>query len=133
MSSNPNIQPLLDICVLYVEDEEIIQTAVHEFLSFRVRKIILARNGKEGLDAFMKETPDLVITDIKMPLMNGIVMSEEIRSLAPKIPIIITTAYNETEFLLSAREIGINDFLIKPLNLNKFSELLEKYAREKGV
>ena len=129
MDPEINKSNLLNVSVLYVEDEEMIQMAVKEFLNFRVKKIFLAKNGKEGLDVYHKEKPDIIITDIKMPLMNGIVMSEEIRSQNKYIPIIITTAYNETEFLMSANQIGINDFLIKPLNLGKLNELLIKYPQ----
>lgn len=120
---------LLDLLVLYVEDEDMIRQAVNEYLGFRVRETITAANGKEGLERFRDKKPDLVITDIKMPYLNGIEMSEEIRSSDAGIPIIITTAYNETEFLISANQIGINDFLIKPLNLAKLDELLLKYEK----
>ncbi len=120
----------LDVNVLYVEDEEDIRTAVMEALQRRVKVLYTAENGQEGLDMFKDNDIDIVITDIKMPIMNGLEMSEKIREIRNDVPIIVTTAYEESDFFHKSIEIGINGYVVKPVNMKKLHELLIDTARK---
>lgn len=119
----------LDISVLYVEDETDIREAVAETLSRRVKTLHVAINGKDGLDKFILNKPDLVITDIKMPIMDGLEMSKDIKSINKSVPIIVTTAHEEKDFFLRSIEIGIQFYLVKPIDRLKLKEALEAVAK----
>lgn len=81
-----------------------------------------ASNGKEALDMFEKTNPDILLLDIKMPLMDGITLSEIIKSKHPKKRIIILTAYEEYDLIRKALIVGVNDYVLKPI---KDEELLK--------
>jgi diguanylate cyclase (GGDEF)-like protein/PAS domain S-box-containing protein len=118
-----------DLRVLYVEDEEEIRTQLGQFLSRRVGQLLIAENGREGLAMFQDHRPDIVISDILMPEMNGLDMTEAIRHIDQHVPIIITTAFNETSHLMRAIELGIDAFVIKPIKINQLLTQLLKCAK----
>ncbi len=120
---------LRTLSVLYVEDEDEIREELAVFLRRRVARVLLAENGQAGLDAFTQYQPDLVITDIRMPVMNGLDMAERIRAVSPTIPIIITTAFEETSYFQKAIDLGVEKYVTKPLNLDILSAALRECAR----
>jgi len=120
---------LRSLSVLYVEDEDEIREELAVFLRRRVATVHLAANGQAGLDAFTQYQPDLVITDIRMPVMNGFEMAERIRAMSPTIPIIITTAFEETSYFQKAIDLGVDKYVTKPLNLDILAAALRKCAR----
>ncbi len=122
MSSNP----LKEITLLYVEDESIIRNEFVEILEDEVSKLYIAANGEEGLKLFKEHKIDLVITDIRMPVMDGLEMSRAILDINPNTPIIISSAFNETEYLMEAIQLGIHYYLLKPINLKEVFSTLEK-------
>lgn len=106
---------LSNITILYVEDEEMISEEVSFYFKKYVKDFFVANNGEEGLKLFKEVKPDIIITDIQMPKMNGLEMISQIGPTS--IPIIITTAYSDTEYFLKAIELKISKFVIKPINL----------------
>lgn len=117
---------LADIRVLYVEDEDDVRQELCDYLKLQVKEVIQAKNGQEGLELFQSQKPDLIITDIKMPVMNGLDMIEKIRTLNSKIEVIITTAYNDKGFIVRATDLGVYKFLVKPLILTKLRAMMEE-------
>ncbi|MBF0465783.1 MAG: response regulator [Nitrospirae bacterium] len=113
-----------ELCVLYVEDEAAVRLNVGESLMRLCRNLYLASNGKEGLDIYVAYRPDIVITDIRMPKMNGLAMAREIKKHNPKTQIIITTAFSDTDMLIESIELGVNQYVIKPINAEKLLEKL---------
>jgi len=103
--------------VLYVEDEEAVRSTVSGILDMLFGNVIIAENGEEGLSLFKKNNPDIVITDIRMPLMDGLEMSKQIRTISTNTPIIITTAFNDETYFLKSIDIGIDKYLIKPITV----------------
>lgn len=121
-------QSLILMRVLYVEDDPAIQAPLAKFLSRRVKELILASDGAEGLDKFQQHEPDIIITDINMPRMHGFKMAAEIRKLAPNIPIIVTSAHNEKPFQHQANQLNINGYLVKPFDFEDLEmELVYSY------
>ena len=110
--------------VLYVEDDDEIRDQLANFLRRRVGALRIATNGQEGLLAFDAHRPDIVITDILMPVMDGLKMAEKIKAISPPTPIIVTTAFNETNFFLKAIDIGIDKYVIKPVNTDTLGSVL---------
>lgn len=88
--------------------------------------ISIADNGKQGLELFEEYRPDIVITDIRMPVMDGIRMARAIKSLKDDTHIIVLTAFNDKASLAEFREIGFYDYLIKPIEFTKLLATLEK-------
>lgn len=125
-----NLTHLHDMCssytVLYVEDDAQTQESMNTVLSRIFKKVYLAENGLIGLELFQTHSPDLIITDIQMPKLNGLDMAKSIKEIAPQTPIIITTAFNEEHYFLSAIENGIDSFLFKPIDKQKLFQALIK-------
>ncbi|MDD2781742.1 response regulator [Sulfuricurvum sp.] len=123
-----NTKCLNNMRVLYVEDDPAIQAPLAKFLSRRVKELILASDGLEGLDKFQQYLPDVIITDINMPRMHGFKMAGEIRKIAPNIPIIVTSAHNEKPFQYQANLFEINGYLVKPFDFEDLEmELVYSY------
>ena len=112
--------------VLYAEDDEQTQESMANILKRLFHTVHLAPNGEVGLELFNKHHPHLVITDIQMPKLNGLDMSKAIKEVAPETPIIITTAFNEECYFLSAIEHGVDSFLFKPIDKQKLFQTLLK-------
>ena len=112
--------------VLYVEDDEDIAEEIAYFLQSRVKELYIAHDGEEGYELYKKYHPDLILTDIQMPKMNGLDMSEKIRAEDRDTPIIIISAYNDTNFLTRSISLGISNYLTKPINLSDMAHKIEK-------
>ena len=117
--------------LLVAEDEDLNFMLIEELLSDSNIKILRAENGMEAIDLF-KSNPqiDLVLMDIKMPVMNGIEATKEIRKFAPNLPIIAQTAYSTPSDKEKIIQVGCNDIIIKPYNrddlIAKVNEFLVK-------
>lgn len=110
-----NKELLSSITILYVEDEEMIREEVSYFFKKYIKNFYVAKNGLEGIELFKEVKPDIIITDIQMPKMNGLDMLKQIDT--KNIPVIITTAYSDIDYFLRAIELNINKFVIKPIDL----------------
>jgi len=110
------LNTLSSLRILYVEDDRNTQEEVAFFLEPLISKLYIASNGQAGYDLYVLHSPDLIITDIQMPIMSGIDMIKKIRKNDSKTPIFITTAYNETDYLLNAINSGVNRYILKPIN-----------------
>lgn len=120
--------PQVPIRMLYVEDEADTREVIVQALESEYPDILLfvAKDGAEGLDSFRANRPDVVITDVRMPVMDGLRMAGEIKALAPEVEIIAMTAHSETSFLLNAIEVGINHYVLKPTDYDKLFPAIEK-------
>lgn len=127
---NPEKKALNDISLLYVEDEEYTLEAVGELLKNKVNEINLAKNGREGLHFFKERYPDIVVTDIRMPVMSGLEMAREIRSLSPRTEIIVTSAHDDTRFLLDAIDLNISQYVMKPIAKERLFSAVDRSARK---
>lgn len=123
-----NSEALKKLTLLYVEDEEDIREQLSRFLKRRVGTLYTAANGKEGIEAFRQHHPDLVITDIEMPLMNGLEMAEVIREADGDVPIIVATAFNELKYFMKSIEVGVDKYVMKPVNTDVLMKALIKCA-----
>ncbi|KJR42220.1 response regulator receiver protein [Candidatus Magnetoovum chiemensis] len=109
------LEILKTVTVLYVEDEYLLRVAIGRFLSRRCKEVILAANGKEGLELYKQRHIDIVITDLEMPVMNGFEMSKKILEITRLQPIIITTGYSDDEHIIAEA----CEHLIKPIDEDK--------------
>jgi len=116
--------PRYDISLLYVEDEQSTRDQVSRILEQVVAKLHVAGNGQEGLDLFREHSPEIVLTDTRMPVLDGLGMIREIRKIAPECQVIILTAYCATEHLLESISLGINQFLKNPYNFEQLTRAI---------
>jgi CheY-like chemotaxis protein len=107
---------LAGLTVLYVEDDPTIRTITAEFLRRRVGRLCLAEDGVEGLEAFRRERPQLLVTDIMMPRMDGLAMTEAIKAESPGVPVIVVTAFEQTQFLMRSIALGVDRYVLKPVD-----------------
>ncbi len=121
----------LDLSILYVEDELVTRRMVNGILQRRFSTVYQAQDGREGLELFQAYNPDVVITDSKMPAMDGIEMSRIIKSLKPETPIIFTSAYEEPEFMEKLDQIGVQRKFVKPIELKELLKALENIHKGK--
>ena len=117
-----------DISILYIEDEDAIREGYARALNRISNRVLLARNGKEGLELFKKERPDIVITDIRMPVMDGIEMLQKIKEIDPNCSVIFTTAHNDNVYLLQALDLQVDAYLQKPVEKNILKSKIERLA-----
>ena len=113
-----------ELKVIYVEDDAALREEVSLFLSDIFARIDTATNGLEGLEALNMNHYDLVITDIRMPEMDGISMIEALKVSHPNIPILVTSAHNESEYLLKLINLGVEHFILKPLEGDQIYRVL---------
>ena len=118
------LEILKNLSILYVEDELLIRKNAVEFLSRYCSHVYEAQDGKEGFQVFQEEDIDIIITDIKMPKLNGLDFVSKVREEDKNTPIIITTAHSDTEYLLKAVELQLVKYLIKPITSDKLKEAL---------
>jgi len=117
---------LKNFTVLYVEDEEMVRKNAVEFLSRVCKNVLEAKDGKEAIRIWSDEKPDIIITDINMPRLNGLDMASYIRANDKNVQIIVATAHSDTEYLMRAVELQLVKYIIKPITKDKLIGALEK-------
>ena len=123
-----NKEILKTISVLYVEDENDVREFTSKLLTSLLRKVYVAQDGLEGLKIYEenKDDIDLIVSDINMPKMDGLSMCDAIKKINHEIPLVITSAHNDTNFLKRAIEIGVTTYAMKPIDLYQLIESIIK-------
>lgn len=114
-----------DISLLYVEDEKVTREQVSRILQRIVTELHVAENGRDGLALYREKRPDIVLSDIMMPFMNGLEMCREIRQLDRDSQLIMLTAYSDTEYLLECIALGVNQYVQKPVDFGRLTSAIE--------
>ncbi|MEA3331183.1 MAG: EAL domain-containing protein [Campylobacterota bacterium] len=118
--------------LLYVEDNEEARESTIIILEEFFDDITVAINGEDGYEKFeqLKDDIDLIITDINMPKLNGLEMIEKIRTINKDIPILVLSAYNESGFFMDSIKLGVEGYLLKPIDIEQFLGMLEKVTQK---
>jgi two-component system, OmpR family, response regulator VanR len=116
------------LSILLVEDDTAATAITVRLIAMQFPDALVcsAENGNAALQLFKEQVPDIVITDIGMPLRDGMDMAREIRKLNARTRFIVLTAYNEKQFIETFDEIGVDAYLLKPLNLDLLMSAIEK-------
>ena len=109
-----------DFTILYVEDEVETQELMKTILESYFKKVLVASNGEEGLAIYKEESPDIVLSDISMPIMDGLTMAEEIKKIKETQVLALFTAFNDSKYLAKAAQLKIDTYLLKPLDRKQF-------------
>ncbi|MGB3750916.1 MAG: EAL domain-containing protein [Arcobacteraceae bacterium] len=123
-----DVSRLKEITVLYCEDEEYLRDITAGILESFTKKQFICKDGAEGLRVFKENQHliDLIITDINMPNMNGLEMAKEIKRINPNMPIVVATAFSNSEYLLDAIDLGVDKYVLKPINVKKLLDIMSK-------
>ena len=97
--------------ILYVEDDEVALEVLSSILRFYTKTVYTAKNGKEGMEKVKELNPDLVLTDLEMPVMNGIVFLEKIKEYKSELPVVVITAFEDEVHLAK----GADGVIVKPV------------------
>lgn len=132
-----NSSVLKDMKVLIVEDESTLARLLKDAIGDYFFNVTLAKDGEDGIKKFKSVKPDIIITDIMMPKVDGLEMTMKIKELNDKVPIIVLSAFSDKEKLLKAIDVGITKYFIKPFDpdevLNFLSELALKLYKNRSV
>ncbi|MEA3289514.1 MAG: response regulator [Campylobacterota bacterium] len=120
---------LNNFSVMHVEDEQDIQDIVRYILEPKVKNIYFASNGEEALEVFEKYNPDIILSDINMPHMNGLDMAKKIKELNPDIPIVLFTSFDNPDYLKEAINTGIDKYIEKPFDNKMVCNTLDCIAK----
>lgn len=113
-----------DISILYVEDELELRENFMRYLRKFFTTIYVAVDGEDGFEKYVSHSPDLVITDIAMPKLNGLKMLEKIKQINPSQTTIIVSAYDQSNFFIDSIKLGVNAYIIKPIVHDQMLETL---------
>lgn len=121
---------LKDKTILLVEDEKIIRENIASMLKFFFKEVYTAIDGYDGLEKYEIYLPNIIMTDLKMPNMNGFELIQELMKKQSKAFTIIVSAHTDTDFLLQAINNGVNRYLIKPITEDELFKALEAYIKQ---
>jgi len=116
--------------ILYVEDSKLFTKHFVKSFSNHFKEIVTAPNGKIGLELYKKYKPEIVVTDINMPVMDGLEMCEEIKKINKHQAIVLLTELNHIETLKKAIDIGVKSFLSKPVTEENLFKVLSDIVED---
>ncbi|MDX4012652.1 response regulator transcription factor [Aliarcobacter skirrowii] len=116
--------------VLIVEDEIDLANLIKSSIKELFFKVVIAKDGLEAIKKFDSFKPDIIISDIMMPNLNGLEMSKKIKEKYSETPIVILSAHSHKEMLLEAINLGISKYFIKPFDIEEFIEYLKKLSKK---
>lgn len=126
-----------NISVLYVEDDSVIREKFKKFLLRKVKTVYVAENGLLGLKMYKEHKPDMILSDIKMPEMNGLEMIKRIKKINKNAKVVIMSAFSKPDYFLQAISIGVQGYLIKPVETPQLfkvmKEISEKVLLEENI
>ncbi len=117
--------------ILVVDDEEGARELFFTILTDEGYETTLANSGDEALSLFKSNSYDLVLTDIKMPDMDGLQLLQEIRKIGSKTDVIMVTAYGEVETYLKAMSLGAAEYINKPIRIKELKRIVHKVLTER--
>ncbi|WP_198306217.1 response regulator [Arcobacter vandammei] len=128
---NINSELLKKYTLLYVEDDDVIRTELSSLLENFFKSVLVAKDGKQGLITYLtnQDEIDIILSDINMPLLNGIDMVTKIREIKDNVPVIFATAHSDIDFLIEAIKLRVKEYVVKPLDIKKLLFYIEDIAK----
>jgi DNA-binding response OmpR family regulator len=115
--------------VLLAEDDSQIRESFARLLKFYVKDVISAKDGQEAIELYLKYQPDIIITDVKMPRLNGLEFIKEVRKKDNNTPIIVTSAYTDQKLLLESIKLSLVEYIVKPVREDILESALSECAK----
>jgi DNA-binding response OmpR family regulator len=126
-----NLQLLKKLTVLFIEDDDVIRSQTQDVLKIFFANVLTAQNGLEGIGMLENKTPDIILSDIKMPVMDGLTFTKKVRDTNNQIPIILLSSYSDQQMLFKAANSGIDGFVLKPIELDNLLETFDRVLQRK--
>lgn len=117
--------------ILVVDDELLIRDLLYDFFSSQGWDIAIAENGEKALQILETRPVDVVLTDIKMPTMDGLQLTAQLKETHPEIPVVLMTGFPSVYSAVTALRQRVADYIIKPFNINQLYKTIESNLREK--
>ncbi len=117
---------MIDFSILYIEDDEEVLENVSFLLYQHVSKVYTAKDGESALEIYFKHKPNIIISDINIPKIDGLSVATKIREDNKEIPIIMMTAYKDSDKLLKAIDIDVSSYITKPFTITTLKEAIDK-------
>jgi len=111
--------------ILYAEDDKTIRDNFIILLQDMFKDVYIADNGKDTLRLYIEKKPDIILLDIRMPIIDGLEVAKQIRKNDEKTPIIMLTGYADKDILLSAVNLKLEAYIMKPVDFTKFNEIID--------
>ena len=119
------------LSILLIDDEESIIASIKSFLLRRGLTIYTASNGQEGIDIIKSNVIDLVLTDYRMPIKNGLEVLKETKEINPNIDVVVITAFGNVEDAIGIMKNGAYDYLTKPIDLDELENLINRVGEKR--
>ncbi len=120
---------LKNFTLLFVEDDPGTQEQMSMMLKDEVKEFYQAYDGAAGLELYKNKKPDIILTDINMPILSGLDMADKIKKIDTDQPILMLSAFDEKDILLNAINIGVNGFIVKPIEMTQLIDKLNQIAQ----
>jgi len=124
---------MIDISIMIVEDDKQLRETLEKILKREVSSVVSYSQPSLALEALKTSPSQMIITDIKMPGMTGLEMIKEIRALYVDMPIVVLSAFSESEYFIKAIDLKVNHFLTKPVDIPKLLEMIENISADLSV
>ncbi|MHB8157590.1 MAG: response regulator [Desulfocucumaceae bacterium] len=119
-----------DFVLLVVDDQNGVRRLLYEAFTDEGYRVRIAGGGVEALKMVVQEMPDMVLLDIKMPVMSGLETLAELRKSSKDLPVLMMTAYGDLEVVEQAKKLGVKHYIIKPFDLNEVKLIVKGLALE---
>ncbi len=121
--------------ILVIDDEPNIVQTLQDRLEMNEYRVFTAHNGRDGLEKFEREKPDVILLDVIMPVMDGLEMLETLRKRpdGQDVSIIMLTARSQTQDIARANACGIDDYIVKPFDLSELLAKIESVVEHRKV
>lgn len=119
--------------ILVIDDEENIRATLEEFLTLTGYQVATAADGNEGLDRLGAGSFDLVLSDLKMPGVDGIAVIEWVKETQPELPVIVMTGFATVDTTIRALRLGADDYLLKPFSLDEIERTVESSLEKRRL
>lgn len=117
--------------ILVVDDELLIRDLLYDFFQGQGWQISVAESSEKALEILDSREFDVILSDIKMPHMDGLALTEEIRKNHPQMPVVLMTGYPSVESAIGALRQKVADYIIKPFNINQLYKIVETQVKLK--
>jgi len=130
INSREIIEYTKNLSILFVEDDDELRINTSEILKNFFYKVDVACNGEEALSMYQKKASDIILTDIRMPKMNGVELTQNIYAINDKQAVIVLSAHDESKYLLPLINLGIEQFIKKPIDFQELLAALLKTSKQ---
>ncbi len=118
-----------NLSVLLVEDDRLSLFVYSEFIKNVVSDVYTAGNGREGVKVFKRKKPDIIVTDIMMPEMDGLEMIRKIKEIDPNVKVIMISGHSEADYFIRSIDLGVDGYLLKPVDNNRLKNKISELGK----